>query len=210
MGTTATLWSVTVLLALLTLTPGLDTTLVVRTAALGRRGQAWGVVAGIQTGTLTWGVLSGAGVAAVLTASAVAYEVLRWAGAAYLVWLGLRMLWASRRGRPVPPVEVAALEGPGFAAGWRRGALTNLLNPKVGAFYVALLPQLLPAGAAPLPWAVLLAGIHVALGTTWSAVLVLVARRLRGLLQRPGPRRLLDRVTATVVTAFGVRVAVSG
>ncbi len=66
---------------LLTVTPGMDTALILRTAAVGARRRAWGVVAGIQGGTLVWGVLTSAGVTALLTASHVAYEALRWAGA---------------------------------------------------------------------------------------------------------------------------------
>ena len=91
------LWAFTLMVGLLTLTPGLDTALVLRTAAVGHRRRAWGVVLGIQTGTLAWGVLTSLGVTALLTASQLAYEVLRWTGAAYLVWMGCRMLWATRR-----------------------------------------------------------------------------------------------------------------
>jgi threonine/homoserine/homoserine lactone efflux protein len=201
---------------------GLDTAMIVRTAATGHPRRAWGVVTGIQTGTLIWGVATSLGITAVVTASTLAYEVLRWTGAAYLVWMGLRMLWAARRdaggapqGSPVSPagtdgVEVDKGDERGaFRAGWRRGAATNLLNPKMGAFYVALLPQFIPAGASPLPFGVLLAGVHVALGVVWSAALVLVARRVRSILQRPRTRRVMDGVTGTVIAGFGVKLALS-
>lgn len=192
--------SFVVVVGLLTLTPGMDTALIVRTAALGAPRRAWGVVAGIQAGTLTWGVLTSAGITALLTASRPAYEVLRWAGVAYLLWMGISLL--RRAGRPTDEPDVDD-EGPG----WRRGLLTNLLNPKMGAFYVALLPPFIPAGADTFLFGVLLAGVHVALGTAWSAVLVGLARRLRELLRRPAARRVTDRVTGTLITGFGIRLA---
>ncbi len=178
----------------------------------GIRRSAWGVVLGIQTGTLVWGVLASAGVTALLTASHLAYEVLRWAGVCYLIWLGLSMLWATRHRRPDQsnaPIDEAAAASNGFYPGWRRGALTNLLNPKMGVFYVALLPQFIPSGASPFAFGVLLACVHILLGTAWSAMLVVLARWLRTVLQRPKVRRLLDRVTGTVIIGFGIRLATS-
>jgi threonine/homoserine/homoserine lactone efflux protein len=190
---------------LLTLTPGMDTALILRTAVTRTPRQAWGVVLGVQSGTLIWGTLTSAGVTALLTASHLAYDVLRWAGTAYLIWIGLGMLRDAMRRRPV---TVPVVETPGgFLAGWRRGLLTNLLNPKMGAFYVALLPQFMPAGA--FWYGVGLTAIHVLLGVTWSGVLVALAGRLRAVLRRPLVSRVIDAVAGTVVTAFGLRLAVS-
>ncbi|MGW7417366.1 LysE family translocator [Streptomyces sp. NPDC054863] len=113
------------------------------------------MVLGIQTGTLVRGVLGAAGITAVLTASPLAYELLRWAGAAYLVWTGGRILLSALRRRAW--ADLARADTPdapdaddSFGGGWRQGALTNLLNPKVGAFSLAVLPQFVPAGAAHL------------------------------------------------------------
>ena len=206
------MWSFVAVVGLLTVTPGLDTALIVRTAAVGAPRQAWGVVLGIQSGTLVWGIFASAGIAALLAASHLAFEILRWVGAGYLLWIGLSMLWASRHRGPeaASPDEDATGSPEGtFRAGWRRGALTNLLNPKMGVFYAALLPQFIPAGASPLMFGVLLAGVHIALGTMWSTVLVLAARRLRRVLQRPTARRVLDRTTGTVITGFGFRLLLS-
>ncbi|MFE4970592.1 LysE family translocator [Kitasatospora sp. NPDC056651] len=202
---TTALWSFALVVGLLTLTPGLDTALVLRTSALGRRSQAWGVVLGIQTGTLIWGTLTSAGVTALLTASQVAYDILRWAGAAYLVWMGIGML-RDRGGRAAAEEEP---EEGGFAQGWRRGTLTNLLNPKVGVFYVAVLPQFIPAGAPHFAAGVALTCVHVVEGVLWSTVLVGFAQALRGWLRRPAARRLMDRVTGTVVVGFGLKLALT-
>jgi threonine/homoserine/homoserine lactone efflux protein len=203
------LWSFVLVVGLLTLTPGMDTALILRTAAVGAPRRAWGVVLGIQSGTLCWGVLTSAGVTALLTASHLAYEILRWAGVCYLVWMGLSMVWGARKRRSVEPGDEPVVARNDFLAGWRRGALTNLLNPKVGVFYVALLPQFIPAGAPTFAFGVLLACVHILLGTAWSAVLVALAHRLKGVLRRPTARRVLDRVTGTVIAAFGIRLATS-
>jgi len=213
MGTATAFWSFAIVVGLLTLTPGLDTALILRTAALRRRREAWGVVLGIQTGTLIWGTLSTLGITALLAASHAAYDAVRLAGAAYLRWMGARMLWNSFQRRQgsakLAPVEVErARPSAGLVQGWRRGALTNLLNPKVGVFYVAVLPQFIPAGAPHLAMGVALTSVHVAEGLIWSSILVAFAQVLRGQLQRPVAQRVLDRITGTVICGFGIRLAI--
>ncbi|MFF4214888.1 LysE family translocator [Streptomyces nondiastaticus] len=216
MITLSALGSFALIVGLLTLTPGLDTALILRTAALGHRSRAWGVVLGIQTGTLVWGVLSSLGITALLTASHLAYTILRWVGAAYLVWMGGRMLIPALRRSgsaesaatdAADDAEDASDTGDGFRAGWRRGVVTNLLNPKMGAFYVAVLPQFIPAGAPHVATGTLLAGVHIVFASLWAAVLIAFARALRTTLRKPSARRVLDRVTGTVIAAFGVRLA---
>ncbi|WP_031073607.1 LysE family translocator [Streptomyces sp. NRRL WC-3742] len=204
MEMTTALWSFALVVGLFTLTPGIDTALILRTSALGHRRQAWGVVLGVQTGCLLWGTLTSAGVTALLTASQVAYEILRWAGAAYLVWIGVGLLRSRSGGAQAE--EGGPAEG-GFGYGWRRGTVSNLLNPKVGVFYVAVLPQFIPAGVPHFAAGVALTCVHVVEGVLWSAVLVAFARALGGWLRRPAARRLMDRVTGTVVMALGVRLA---
>ncbi|PNE40186.1 LysE family translocator [Streptomyces noursei] len=214
----------TLIVGLLTLTPGLDTALILRTAALGRRRRAWGVVLGIQCGTLAWGALTSLGVTALLTASHLAYQTLRWVGAAYLVWMGGRMLWATWRkaSRESPQtsetgdaaatgtarkIKAGRSAGDTLLGGWRQGIVTNLLNPKMGAFYVAVLPQFMPAGAPHPALGVLLAGVHILLAVGWACALIAFAHMVRDRLQRPSARRCLDRITGTVIAAFGIRLA---
>jgi threonine/homoserine/homoserine lactone efflux protein len=216
METTTAVWSFALVVGLLTVTPGLDTALILRTAALGSRREATGVVLGIQSGTLVWGTLSSLGVSALLTASHTAYTALRIVGAGYLLWMGGRMLWGTIR----PQAGAAAQAGEdavggllprgggGLRSGLRRGLTTNLLNPKMGVFYVAVLPQFIPAHTSHLAMGLLLTSVHVLEGLLWSSVLVAFAGVLRGWLRRPAARRVLDRVTGTVVLAFGLRLAI--
>ncbi|MFE5872038.1 LysE family translocator [Streptomyces roseifaciens] len=224
MITVSALGSFALIVGLLTLTPGLDTALILRTAAVGHHRRVWGVVLGIQTGTLLWGVLSALGITAVLTASHLAYAILRWAGAAYLVWMGGRILIPALRRQAADTSPGTAADSPdalpdsagapgkpdagdSFRGGWRRGTVTNLLNPKMGAFYVAVLPQFIPAGASHLAAGTMLAGVHILLATLWSGVLIAFARALRTSLRRPSARRILDRISGTVIAGFGVHLA---
>ncbi|MFF4622345.1 LysE family translocator [Nonomuraea jabiensis] len=203
MDIAGSVWSFALVVALLTLTPGLDTALILRTSLLAGRRAAWGVTLGIQLGTLTWGVLAAAGLSALLAASRLGYEALRWAGVAYLVWMGLRMLLAKAAPHEEPEQAVR------FGAGFRRGLVTNLLNPKVGAFYVAMLPHFIPDGAPHAAMGLLLAGVHVAEGLLWSAALVGFASLVSGFLRTPAVRRFLDRLTGVVIVGFGIRLALT-
>jgi threonine/homoserine/homoserine lactone efflux protein len=189
---------------LLTLTPGLDTALVLRTAAVEGPKRAGLAAIGIGAGCLIWGAAAALGLAALLQASAMAFNILKWAGAAYLVWLGLGMLFKPR----TQFVVGAATADGGDAFAWlRKGFFTNLLNPKVGVFYVSFLPQFLPQGVAPAPFIFLLASLHVLMGLVWFAVLIAATRPIATALKRPAVVRWLDRATGVVFLGFGARLA---
>lgn len=190
--------------ALLTITPGLDTALVLRTAAVEGARRALAAAIGICLGCLAWGIATAVGLGLLLAASTFAYTALKWAGAAYLLWLGIHLLLRPRdsfEGR-------AAAASRGGAAAWlRRGFLTNLLNPKVGLFYLSFLPQFVPAGEDVALVTLLLAAIHAALGLLWFALLILATRPLARTLRRPATVRALDRLTGGLFLLFGLRLA---
>jgi threonine/homoserine/homoserine lactone efflux protein len=194
---------------LLTITPGLDTALVLRTALTTGRARAFATALGVGTGALSWGIAAAAGVSALLVASHLAYTVLRMVGAAYLIWLGARMLWQTRR--PPPAVSSGVPERPvgGVGRAWARGLGTNLLNPKVGAFYVAMLPQFLPAHVAHLEMGLLLAGVHDVETIAWFTLVIGAAHLVRGWLDRPVVHRVIDRITGTVLIGFGLKLALT-
>lgn len=188
---------------LLTVTPGIDTALVLRTAGVEGARKAALAGLGIALGCLAWGVFVALGLGLLLQASELAYTILRWAGAAYLVWLGVRLIRSPREGLVQDEAEAT---GGGGAWFWR-GLLTNLLNPKVGIFYVSFLPQFIPAGADVQSTTILLAAIHAGLGLAWFGALILATRPIAAALRRPGTVRLLDRLTGGLFLLFGARLA---
>ncbi len=190
---------------LLTMTPGLDTAIVLRTAAVEGPKRAALAALGVIAGCLVWGAAVALGLGVVLEASNLAFNVIRWAGAAYLVWLGVGLIL-----RPRERFEIAsdATSVSGGDLDWmRRGFLTNLLNPKVGVFYISFLPQFVPAGVAAGPFIFLLAALHGVMGAVWFAALIGATRPIYGVLQRTAVVRWLDRLTGSVFLAFGVRLA---
>jgi threonine/homoserine/homoserine lactone efflux protein len=189
---------------LLTLTPGLDTALILRTAAVEGPRRAGLAAVGIITGCLVWGAAVALGLGALLAASHLAFTLLKWAGAAYLVWLGVNLILKPRSGFDL---AAGAASAGGDFTWFRRGLLTNLLNPKIGVFYISFLPQFLPAGVAPAPFIFLLAAIHAVLGLAWSACLIGATQPIAGALKRAGVVRWLDRITGGVFLGFGVRLA---
>jgi threonine/homoserine/homoserine lactone efflux protein len=201
--------SFAVVAGVLTVTPGLDTALVLRAALTRGRREAAATAVGIVAGLFVWGAAAAVGISALLTASQLAYDVLRYAGAAYLVWFGVRLLVRAL----ADPGDGAVPDGVAPAAAWRAartGLATNLLNPKVGVFYVALLPQFLPPGSDPLLVGLLLAGIHALLSVVWFVLLIGLASVLSRWLRRPGTVRAIDGATGATLVGFGARLAVGG
>lgn len=188
---------------LLTLTPGLDTALVLRTAAADGPRRAALAGAGILLGCLAWGGLAAVGLGALMAASALAFTALKWAGAAYLVWMGINLIL-----KPRDRFEPEA--GQGGAGGWLwRGLFTNLLNPKVGVFYVSFLPQFLVSGVPAGPYMFALAAIHALLGAIWFAVLIAATQPISRALRQPAVVRWMDRATGGVFIGFGLRLALA-
>ena len=190
------------LAALLTITPGVDMALVARSAlAQGRRAALW-TTGGIVSGLLVWAAASAVGVAALLAASATAYDALRLAGAAYLVWLGVRSI--VRAGASPPHV---AAEPRGGRSAYATGLVSNLANPKIVVFYSTVLPGFVPEGSSVLAWSLLLAAIHAGMGLVWLSAYAWALHRARGVLERPRVRRTLDRATGAVLVGLGLRLA---
>ena len=193
-------------LALLTVVPGPDVAVVTRFALTSGRRPATRAALGVVTGLIVWGVLTVLGLAAALAASAAAYTAVKLVGAAYLVALGLRAVWRSRRSaEPAGPARPEGPESQGLPL--RTRLMTNLLNPKIAVFYTSLLPSLVPHGGSPRVWLPVLVLTHVALSLGWLTGCAVVLSRSRSVLDRREIRRLLDGVTGTFLIGFGVRIA---
>jgi RhtB (resistance to homoserine/threonine) family protein len=194
--------------ALMTVSPGADTFLVVRNTLRGGRDDGWTTVAGICCGLFVHALLSALGVSAILAHSATAFLVLKIAGAGYLAWLGIQSLRSAARGgadRSLPD-EIAPSRVPA-ARSFREGLLTNLLNPKVIVFYLALLPQFLSPGDAVLAKSLLLAAIHFIEGILWLGFVAWGVDRSRRFFLRPTLRRWMNAFCGTVLIALGLRLA---
>ena len=197
-----------VLAGLLTLVPGLDTALVLRAALTQRRLTAFATALGIAAGLLVWGVAASVGLSALLRASEVAFDALRFAGALYMAWIGLRLLRDAIR-RPTALPDAVVVRDETAWSGFRRGFLTNLLNPKIGVFYIAVLPQFLPPAIPSVVGGVALPSVHVLESLLWFTVIILAAQAARGWLEGSRFRRSVDAVTGVALLAFSVRLALS-
>ena len=178
--------------------PGPTVTLVVGYAlGVGKRA-AWATVLGVALGDFTAMTLSLAGLGAVLAASATLFTVLKWIGAAYLVYLGVR-LW-----RAEPTIDESAESAkPAGAILWHAFAVTAL-NPKSILFFVAFVPQFIDAGAPVLPQLIVLEATFVTLAALNAALYAVLAGRARRLVRRPAVLKTINRVGGGILVGAGI------
>jgi threonine/homoserine/homoserine lactone efflux protein len=188
--------------ALVIVVPGQDTALTIRNTLLGERRGGVATAAGVATGQTLWTAATAFGIGALLAASEPAFEALRLAGAAYLVWLGVRALYAAlRRASPAARSGERAARTPYTA--FRQGLLSNLGNPKMLAFFTSLLPQFGASSGGLLAHGLVFCSLTFA----WLALYALAVSRVRGFLDRGRVRRALDAITGVVLVSFGARLA---
>jgi threonine/homoserine/homoserine lactone efflux protein len=206
---------------LLILAPGPDSMLVMRNTLRGGRRSGWVTACGTLSGLTVWAVAAALGLSALLRVSHVAYDVLRFCGAAYLIWLGATSLGAFRRGgtssaRPAPgPGTTRPAPDPGAPGGsparpgraYLNGVLSNLLNPKISVFFMAFLPAFIPAGDSAPGFSLVLGAWFIAETGLWLAVVAWLADRGVHWLRRPAVQRWMERVTGVVLIGFGLRLA---
>ncbi|WP_067464894.1 LysE family translocator [Actinomadura macra] len=203
---------------LIAVAPGPSTVVIMRQSLrTGRRG-GLATVLGNEAGVLVWGLAAAVGLSALLAASRLAYDGLRVAGAAVLVWFGVRALWRARRGASGDGAQDPGImdgmdaggAGEDRVSGWRcfrLGLVTNVANPKAGVFAVSFLPQFVPDG-----WSVpvTLAGFSVLwalIDLAWYAAVVWLVGSARRVLGRPVVRRRLEQLSGVVLVGLGVRLA---
>lgn len=193
---------ITVLLAV---TPGADTILVMRLTITDGRATALRAILGIVSGLLVWATLAVLGIGAVIAASATAFNIIRYAGAVYLVYLGVL---AIRSSHFIAPVRTGTDPAPPLstAQAYRRGLLTNLLNPKVGVLFTSFLPQFVVVGSSVLVQTTALALFFIATGVGWQVLLTSLIVRFQHALERPRVRRRLDWLTGIVLILIALRL----
>jgi threonine/homoserine/homoserine lactone efflux protein len=195
--------------ALLTIIPGADTALVTKNALARGRTAAFFTTFGICLGCLCHATASALGLSVVLRESARAYEWVKLAGAAYLIYIGARSLWAARKDPIMGSRNTPSASGTngGLLRSFSEGLFTNLLNPKVALFYLTFLPQFVAPGESVLRKSLFLASIHVLMGVAWLCSYAMLLDRMSSVLTRPAVKRKLEAFTGAVLVAFGLRLA---
>ncbi len=197
----------------LTITPGIDTMLVIRNVLARGRNAGFFTALGICLGLFFHATLSALGVSIILVRSAILFEIVKLLGACYLLFLGARSLWQTWRGehqagnKQETPVQqdVVRLHVKPWRS-LREGWFSNVLNPKVAVFYLAFLPQFINSGDPVLAKSLLLAAIHFILGVAWLSLVTLFLGRIRAWITRSTIRRAMETITGGVLIAFGVRL----
>ena len=194
--------------------PGPDFAVVAKNTLVGgrRRGRWTGL--GVSSSNLVQGTAAACGLSALIVRVQPLFEAIKWAGVAYLAYLGVQALRSARRGEyapldgddPAGPAQNRAQNRAQNVAGWRQGFISNITNPKVLVFYLAVLPQFLTPGAG-LGWLLVLAWSHAVLSLAYLLVLVTGLHSARRLLMRRKVRRALDATTGAVLLGFGAKLA---
>ncbi len=195
---------------LLILTPGQDTFFILGRSLSAGRNAGIAAALGISAGTVVHTVLAALGLSALLATSPYAFTAVKFAGAAYLIYIGLRSIFGRSSGLP----DAADAAGQASHVNWaafRQGVLTNLLNPKVALFFLALLPQFIDVHSGHKVLAFMALGLSfVLMGALWCVLLAIAAAQLRGMfLRRPSVTTVLNRVAGAVFIGLGLKLATS-
>jgi threonine/homoserine/homoserine lactone efflux protein len=190
---------------LVAMVPGPSTAVILRRSVINGRASGVATALGNEAGVLLWGFAAAFGLSALLLASRIAYDAMRIAGAALLVWMGARALLRARHAT----TPEATGDEPTVSSwrAFRLGLLTNVANPKAGVFAVSFLPQFVPHGAPVLPALTLFSLTWAVIDLAWYLPLVWLAGRARAAFQRPAVRRRLEQLSGTVLVALGLRLA---
>ncbi len=189
---------------ILVLIPGPDFAVVTKNTLVGGRRRGRWTALGVSSSNLVRGTAAAAGVGALIVKVQPLFEAVKWAGVGYLAYLGAQAIRSAVRGRYPSPDE--ASEAARGLTGWRQGFVSNITNPKVLVFYLAVLPQFLTPGAG-LGWLLVLAWSHAVISLGYLLVLVTALHGARHLLTRRRVRRGLDATTGTVLLGFSARLA---
>jgi threonine/homoserine/homoserine lactone efflux protein len=194
-----------IIATVLVLIPGPDFAVVTKNTLAGGRWRGGWTSAGVVTSDMVQGTAAACGLGALIVRAQPAFEAVKWAGVVYLAFLGVQAIRSALRGDYPPPGENQVAGRRAFP-GWRQGFLSNITNPKVLVFYLAVLPQFLVPGAG-LGWLLALAWSHAMLSLAYLLALTAGMHRVRGLLQQRRVRRALDATTGAVLLGFSARLA---
>jgi threonine/homoserine/homoserine lactone efflux protein len=194
--------------ALVICTPGPDTAMTIRNALLGGRSAGLATALGVSTGLAIWALATSAGLVALLIASEPLFLAVKYAGAAYLVWLGVQSLRVAFGPDALQqPTAEPAARGLRPRQAYLQGVVSDLSNPKIAAFFSSMLPQFAPAGAADFMGLAALGLLFSLMTLLWLTGYALATARMATALRRPRIRRTLDGVTGVTLIGLGVKLA---
>jgi threonine/homoserine/homoserine lactone efflux protein len=192
---------------LVIITPGPDTAVTIRNTLLGGRSAGIATAFGVATGQTLWALATSAGIVALLVASEPLFLAVKYAGAAYLVWLGLQSLRAACRSQRHDVTTVRGQPSLPPRRAFGQGLLSDLSNPKMAAFFTSLLPQFVPADAPSLVGLAALGLLFSAMTLLWLIGYALALAQVGNVLRRPFISRLLEGVAGTALIGLGLKVA---
>jgi threonine/homoserine/homoserine lactone efflux protein len=190
-------------------TPGPDTAMTIRNTLLGGRRAGVFTALGVSIGLSIWALATSVGLVALLIASEPVFLAVKYAGAAYLIYLGAQALWGAvfHRDDPSSAAKPVARQRLAPYAALRQGLISDLSNPKIAAFFSSMLPQFVPAGDASVAALFLLGLVFSAITFVWLVAYATVVARAGDILRRPRIKRAIEAATGAVLLAFGLRIA---
>ncbi|TLP48317.1 LysE family translocator [Cohaesibacter sp. CAU 1516] len=193
--------------SLLVISPGPNGVLIARTVPTSGRAAGFANVAGFVTGFYLHGAMAILGISILLVKSATAFAIVKYVGAAYLCWIGIKSLIAAYKGGSAVASVQPAKRKRRLAGAYLEGLLTNALNPKVSMFYLAAFPQFISVGETSLAASFSLVFVHSLINAVWFSAMVLVLSRLTAMAQNGSFQRWLKGVTGVVFLGFGAKLA---
>lgn len=193
-------------ITILTLTPGLDTALVIRNTSRGGFVDGSVTSFGICFGLFVHATFSAVGVSAILASSEQLFHIVKSIGAVYLIWLGISSIKSLRHSGDGLVVEAKARRELNLKRSLREGFLSNVLNPKTAVFYLAFLPQFVDPAYSPLLQSLLMAGIHFIIAMIWQCSLAGALSKAKALLNNSSFMRWMEGITGFVLIALGVKL----
>jgi RhtB (resistance to homoserine/threonine) family protein len=187
------------------MSPGIDTALITKRTISDGRKDGYKMALGITTGSLIHTFAAAFGLSAILMQSAVVFEIIKYAGAIYLIYLGLSS-FISRKKKKITSVENQTYSEMKKSA-FKQGLFSNVLNPKVAMFFLTFLPQFMKTGATATGQLIIMGVIYTVLSITWFFVYVFFINYLRAWLMSPKVQRIMDKTTGLILIGFGLKLA---
>lgn len=185
------------------MSPGIDTALITKRTISDGRKDGYKMALGITTGSLVHTFAAAFGLSAILMQSAVAFEIVKYVGAIYLIYLGLSSFISRKKNKGSTKKDDLEMKKSAF----KQGLFSNVLNPKVAMFFLTFLPQFVKAGENATQQLIIMGIIYTVLSITWFFIYVFFINYLRVWLLSPKVQRIMDQATGLVLIGFGLKLA---